>query len=260
MDIIKEAHNVLAERNILSHPREGLRICPVKDVSDGLALAKAILYRIVDHKTALLLSGGTTPKPLYEQLAKEETIKPGVVGLIDERYGEVLHEKSNEKMIAQTGLLRYFSILDIPYYAVLRGLPLAETAERYDELTRSLQTVYTKSIGILGIGKDGHTSSIIPNRQDFTNPMFNKENTLNMVSYLSDTAGPYKDRVGMTFLGLSMLDVLIVLAFGQDKEPVLQQLFDPSEAGGKEEEIPARFFLRKDIAPKTILITDCQRI
>ncbi len=256
MDIVKEAHHVIAEKNLLSHPREGLLICPVKDISIGLELAKEMLYRTIDHKSALFLSGGTTPKPLYEQLAKEETIKPGVVGLIDERFGEVLHEKSNEKMIAQTGLLRYFSILDIPYYAVLRGLPLAETAERYDELIRSLQTVYTKSVGILGIGNDGHTSSIIPNRPDFTNPMFDKENTLNMVSYLSDTTGPYKDRVGMTFLGLSMLDLLIVLAFGQEKEPALQLLFQ----SGKEEEIPARFFLRKDIGPKTILITDCQRI
>ena len=256
MDATNTARQIITEKLPLAHARDGIMICPVADATAGLELASTILEGVVDRRTALFLSGGSTPKPLYERIAKEEKLHPGVVGLVDERFGEPYHDQSNEKMILQSGLIRYLSMRDIQYYSVLRGLPIVETADRYDELVRSLHTVYPKLVGIFGLGKDGHTSSIAPNRSDFINPMFEKAESLKMVSHLHDKTGPFGQRVGMTFLGLSMFDLLIILAFGQEKEAMFQLMF----ADGKEEDIPARFFRRKDIGPRTILITDCQSL
>jgi 6-phosphogluconolactonase len=255
MDIAKQGRGIAVEKNTFTHERDGILITPVNDTGEGLAIAAAIIYGIVDRKTTLYLSGGSTPKPLYEQFAKEEILTPGVVAMIDERYGDPLHEKSNEKTIIQTGIVRYLSIRDIPFYAMLRGTPIAETADRYDELIRSLQTVYPKNVGVLGIGSDGHTAGIAPNRHDFKNPLF-AANDYAMVSHFDDPTGPFKKRVTMTFLGLTMLDLNIVLVFGKEKEQGLQLLFDE----GTEQDIPARFYKRPDIAPRTIIITDCQSV
>jgi len=49
-----------------------------------------------------------------------------------------------------------------------------------------------------------------------------------------------------------MLDQLLILAFGDSKQAMFELLF----SAGKEEDIPARFFKRPEIAAKTVLITD----
>ena len=177
---------------------------------------------------------------------------PGAVGLIDERYGPPLHSNSNQLMVRDTGFLRYLEIRDIPFYSVLVDKEREETADAYDEKVRELNAVFPKSVGLLGIGPDGHTSSIIPNRPDFHNPWFEADRKHLLVSEFNDPKSHYKERVGMTFLGLSMLDLLIIPVFGFTKQNALEQMF----GDGSEKEIPARFFKRPDIAKKTLLITD----
>jgi 6-phosphogluconolactonase len=247
-----QVESVLERNRTPFHIRDGVLYVTVDGIEAGLQLAKDIIYSTVDKKTILYLSGGNTPKPLYQAFAKEEKLRPGVVGMIDERYGEPLHEKSNERMVGETGLTRYLSLLDIPFYGMLRSIPVEKTAQRYDELIRSLQTVYPKSVGIFGVGSDGHTASIIPHRDDFHDPLFDKERQFDMVSWIDDTTGPYGKRVTQTFLALTHLDLMIVLIFGQDKKKTLEKIF----GNGSEEEIPARFFRRLDVSPRVLFITD----
>jgi len=241
--------NKYAVRN---HSNQGITVCPVADLQAGVALAKELLYEVSDEQTVLYLSGGSMQR-LYEQLAKESTIKLGAVGLIDERFGESMHETSNEKMIRDTKLLQYLSFHKIPFYSVLEeGKSREEASLAYDEKVRSLHATFQKHIGLIGIGPDGHISSIIPNRQDFHNPWFDADHQHLLVSDFNDPNSHYKERVGMTFLGLSMLDQLLVLAFGDSKQTMFSLLF----ADGSEQDIPARFFKRPEIAQKTLLITD----
>jgi 6-phosphogluconolactonase len=247
-----EITKILKEKNILFHQNTGITIVTVANLHEGFNLTKEVLYSIVDPKTALYLSGGSTPKVLYEKLAEEETVNPGAVGLVDERYGKPFHDNSNEKMIRETGLLRYLQMRDIPFYPILQNKSREDTAAGYDEKLRTLNATFQKSVALLGIGKDGHTSSLAPNRDDFTNQMFGAEKQHLLVSEFNDQKSDYKERVGMTFLGLAMQDVLILLVFGEDKKKALEAMFTE----GKEEEIPARFFTRPEIAKKTLFITD----
>lgn len=221
-----------------------MRIKNVIGSTQGLELAKDILYKTVDLDTVLFLSGGSTPKPLYEEIAKERRLKPGVVALVDERFGKPLHENSNEKMIQQTGLPSYFSENGISYYPILQsGKDRKTVALEYNEVVSSLFSRFSKRVAVLGIGSDGHTAGLAPNRT-FPKHLF--------VSEFNDKKGSFGERVTFTFKSLTLMNILLVLVFGENKKEALRKMF----TRGSLEKIPARFYLRKDIAKKTILITD----
>lgn len=253
-NLSESAKKFLISQSFVMHFHHGIPVVTVESVNEGLQLGKDLLYQVVDKKTALFLSGGRTPKDLYTTLAKEEKLHVGAVGMIDERFGKKWHEQSNETMMRDAGLLRYLQHRDIPFYPILQNdeLRREETADLYDQKVREIFATFHKNIGILGIGLDGHTAGIAGNRQDFTNPLFEATRKTLMVSEFDDPLGMFKQRVTMTFLALSMLDFMLVLVFGDDKKQALQDLF----VDGPEEEIPARFFKRPDIAPKTLFITD----
>lgn len=242
----------LHKNNIRNHPNQGITVCPVNDAASGIELSYALLEALSDKKTAWYLSGGSTPKGLYAKVAKEEQLEPGAVGMVDERFGQKWHPKSNELMMKDTGLLRYLQMRGVPFYPILENESREKTADDYDAKVREMTATYPLSIGILGIGTDGHTSSLAPNRKDFKNPMFDPSQKHLMVSHFDDPKSMYGERVGMTFLGLTMLDVLVLLVFGADKTEAIEAMFDD----GPEEEIPARFFKRPEIAEKTLFITD----
>lgn len=230
-----------------------MQIVVVDSVEKGLEKAKEELYKRVDNKTVLFLSGGSTPKPLYERLAKEAVIKPSVVAMVDERFGKKLHENSNEKMIQESGFTTYLAKHKIPFYPILHsGLTREQTAIAYDKKARDLFFHFNKSVGILGIGADGHTAGIAPNREDFKNPIFDVSRKHLFVSEFDDKNGNFGERITLSFAGLSLLDFFIVLAFGKEKESALQKL----STSGPLEEIPARFYNSQDIAKKTLFITD----
>ena len=194
--------------------RDGIATITVSDSTEGVTLVENMLQKIVDKRTVIYLSGGKTPKMLYSRLS-ESGLQAGAVGMIDERYGKKFHDKSNELMMKETGLLRTMELQGVQFYPILQfDTSREETADDYDQKVRELLAQYTKNVGILGIGTDGHTSSIIPNRPDFHNPLFDAEHKNLFVSQFNDEKSAYHERIGMTFLGLSMLDVIIILIFG----------------------------------------------
>lgn len=237
---------ILLQNQIHSHLNEGILVCNVSK-PQGLALTKDLLYALVSRKTALYLSGGSTPKSLYQTLATEEKLDSGVVGMIDERVGLKWHEKSNETMIRDAGLLRYLQMKDVKFFPMINGKGREEEADDYDNTLRQLQTVYQSHIAILGIGTDGHTAGIIPN-----SPLFEEKENYKLVDSFYDEKGEYKERITLTFTGLSRMDLCIVLVFGEDKDQALEKMFSP----GSIEEVPARFLKSALMAPKTILLTD----
>lgn len=274
---------LLKEKNIFHHENAGILVCNT-DVSSGYTIAKHILYTILTPKSALYLSGGRTPKDFYALLAKEEVLHPGIVGLVDERFGPKFHGNSNEKMLQDSGLLRYLQIVDVPFYSILSDyssrhsgkrsasrISLVSSDERswtsqdddgqrihtaqiYDEKLRELIARYQKHVAILGVGLDGHTAGIIGNSKGFVNPIFSSERRDMLVSEFEAPHEKFKERITMTFLGLSMMDFLLLLVFGEDKKPAFELMF----SDGSEDEVPSRFYKRPDIAKKTLAITDLE--
>ena len=250
---------ILRDKQFVIYQQHGLHVAKVDTMYEGFRIARETLYSIVDKTTVLYLSGGRTPKDLYENLANDRKILPGAVALVDE-YGPKGHVNSNEKMITESGFMPYLAGAGVPFYPVLQDNKpgIEEMADNYDMTVRYLFAGFPKSVATLGIGMDGHTAGIAGNRPDvvgtpgFHNPMFDPEQKNLLVSHFSDMQGMFKERISLTFLGLSMIDVLIVMVFGNDKRETLEKVFTE----GSEEDVPARFLKRPDIAKRTLLITD----
>ncbi|MEK7186485.1 MAG: 6-phosphogluconolactonase [Patescibacteria group bacterium] len=230
----------------------------------GLDLAKQKLEEFVDRKTVLFLSGGRTPLPLYKKLAKERTINPGAVAIVDERYGEPYHKLSNELSIKSSGFLDYIHSINTPFYSMLKSWKIREeSAREYDELVHYLLGWFHKSVAILGLGNDGHIAGIAPNRSDFTNPLFGKDRDNVFVSEYKDplkmspegsTEAPYGfgERMTLTFHALAQMDLIMLLVFGKDKKKGIKIFTEE----GSVEEAPARFLKQSQITDKVLLITD----
>lgn len=238
---IRKAREIIRKSKLDIQEKNGISITTLGNQAQGFRLTKNILYKLVDKDTVLFLSGGSTPKPLYHDLAKEKRLNVGAVAMVDERYGSKNHKNSNERMIKETGLISYLNLH-------LEGVKLNRV--------KKLLSSFPKKVAIMGIGEDGHTAGIAPNRKDFENPLFNQGRKDLLVDSFNDPKsmeeGGFGERITLTFKALSKMDLLLVLVFGKNKKSALINMFKE----GSIEEIPARFYKRVDIACKTLLITD----
>src|SRR5437868_15137993 len=104
------------------------------DSQDDLihAAAHTILQKIADGARTIALSGGTTPKPMYELLGKETINAPVTWVVVDERYVPMSDPQSNAAMIERTlhpvRFLRFKTELGDP----------AATARAFEEEWRAL--------------------------------------------------------------------------------------------------------------------------
>lgn len=219
-----------------------MQIIKVKNADSGIDKAKSLLYKYCNSQTALFLSGGSTPKALYQTLSKEQKLKVGAVALVDERFGLQMHQNSNEKMIKDTGIFKYLTSLNISIETVLNGKDIENARKDYEEKIENLFNNYKQQIAILGIGEDGHTAGI---------PV-GSYSSKDLVIKIDDFPSEFKNRITLSFEALEKMDKLIVLVFGENKKQALNQMFEK----GTIEKLPARFYLKKEVSEKTILITD----
>lgn len=230
--------------NLLSEdsPRETISIVNARTKLEAIREVKKILYKICSRKTVLFLSGGPNAKLLFESLAKDKKIMLGGAALIDEVFGESNYRESNEKLVKNSGLLRYLDSINAPFYGVLHNKTIDEETKDYDETVRYLLSYFPKAVAFLEIGDKGEIGEI-PAASEISQRIF--EDKRSYVTSFSDT-------ITLTPLALAVFDPIIVLALGKEKKDALKSMFEEGEVS----EVPARFFKKPEIAKKTILITD----
>lgn len=135
------------------------------DAALATRLEQAIAAAANSGGAALMLSGGHTPLPAYRQLAARLTHSGATlqgklhVLFSDERYVPADSESSNYH--ASQPLLDALGLPDAQVLRVRTELPLHEAALDYEQRLRALlDQGVTVTLGMLGLGADGHTASL----------------------------------------------------------------------------------------------------
>ena len=176
------------------------------------------------------LSGGSTPKGLFQQLTEEPyySLMPWAktfVFWVDERHVPLTDETSNYRMTHENLL----SKVPIPPEQIFPGTDprrsvhdAAVWAERRLQKFFGLGKPPVFDFCLMGMGDDGHTASLFPGM-----PQLNEQEKW-VVGYFVDPSK--KERVSLTFPVLNAARLLVVLAEGPKKAEMLKKVLEgPSD-------------------------------
>ena len=209
---------------------------PMLDVSpDATSLATRLAEWLVTEMEGstgpyvMNLSGGSTPKRLYELLATEiyrRKIDWERVHLFfgDERFVPADHQDSNFRMVREA-LISKVPIPAENVHAVATDLATPEAAASVYEAT--LKAFYGKetldiyrplfSVTLLGLGEDGHTASLFPGTAAL------KERERWVTAVIGAKPEP---RVTMTYPILASSKAVLFVVAGSGKRDILSRLID----------------------------------
>ena len=168
----------------------------------------------------LMLSGGSTPGPLYERLSQAELEWSRVhVALVDERWVEASHEASNQRLIQRT--LRQNRASEASFLAMKNkaGTPFAGEVECQAQCA-TLPVPY--SVCLLGMGPDGHTASLFPNARGLEQALDSSELCAAIEANPSEVTGAWVERMTLTPKAIFGAKKLVLLITGEDKWQVYE--------------------------------------
>lgn len=190
-----------------------------------------------------LLSGGTTPRSLYERLARADLPWQRITpALVDERFVATDAAASNE------GLLRTVFSPNPAFLARLQGMrgteataegAAADCGKRYSALPRPW------SFCLLGLGSDGHTASLFPGATGLQQALAGSHLCQAISAQPSIVTGAHTERLSLTLAGLLQAQRLFLYFTGHAKWRVYQAALhcdDPSV-------LPLAAVLRQTVVP-----------
>ncbi|MEO7762813.1 MAG: 6-phosphogluconolactonase [Ferruginibacter sp.] len=173
-------------------------------------------------KFIVALSGGSTPKKMYQLLAttpfsKNINWKKVFIFFSDERYVPHTDTESNFNM-ASAALLDHIPIPRKNIFAIPTGSTPAKDAARYEKeikkITGSKKPAF--HLVLLGMGTDGHTASLFPG-----NEILHEKKRLVKEVFLQDK-NIY--RISFTLPLINRAKQILILVNGKEKEPVLKKI------------------------------------
>ena len=177
-------------------------------------------------RCTIALSGGTTPRRLYELLASDHRLgapwQQAEWFWGDERCVPPDHPDSNYRMAFEVllGPLRVPS--DMVHRIACGGAPddAESSAAAYEAVLRDRLTGGRFDLVFLGVGADGHTASLFPGAPSLEE----REHWA-----LAVTGGPglaVRRRITLTYPVLNRSRTVFMLAAGGGKHPVIQRMLD----------------------------------
>jgi len=203
------------------------------------------LQQALDRQSSatLLLSGGSTPAPLYRQLSKADLNWNEInVALVDERWVDADSAASNERLLRETMLINLAQSANFTGMKNDHQTPFdgeAECNTRY----AALPSPWT--ICLLGMGPDSHTASLFPNAEGLSTALASNHHCAAIRANKSEVTGDNLERMTMTPWSILQSQRLILLITGDDKWEVYQQACETGASADK----PISLFLHQDSVP-----------
>lgn len=175
-------------------------------------------------KASLLVSGGSTPKPLFQKLSNMDIPwEKVIISLVDDRWLEPTHKDSNELLVKENLMQNFAS------KAKFVGMFIeGKTAYESDEdcsLTYE-DNVFPFDVIILGMGGDSHTASLFPENEKLKEAYDLKNENL-CISIKPDTA-PY-DRMSLTLGAILSAKNIILHIEGEEKLKVYEEALNAKD-------------------------------
>jgi len=218
-------------------------------------LSALMTNAIVQKGSAVLaLSGGSTPKPLFEELAKHDVDwSKVIITLVDERWVDESHGLSN------AAFMKTYLLSKLP--DTVKFVSLYQAADSVDASLPAVLNDYLKATGssaeaprefdivILGMGGDGHTASFFPDA----------DNVADLVDIESEDAlltchspSTQVERVTWSLPVLLNTDFLALHFTGESKKTV----FETACEGGEKTELPIRSAIFQDRVALNVYYAD----
>ena len=174
-------------------------------------------------EASFLVSGGSTPAPLYKALAQLPLPWQQVkVALVDERWVDPDEKASNQAFIQSTLLQNHavaadFTPMKNSAKTALNGL--AKVNELYTQLPQPFD------LTILGMGSDGHTASLFPNSEGLAIALdaAHQQDVVAITANQSEVTGNNLERMTLSLSGLLKSRELILLITGDEKLEIYKQ-------------------------------------
>ena len=179
-------------------------------------------------KAGLLVSGGSSPRPIYQALSLTDIAWADVsVGLVDERWVDPGQAGSNQDFIHETLLQNKakaanFLPMKSSHGTAALGAP---------SIAQSYQAAFNPAdVCIMGMGTDGHTASWFPGAEDLETALdiYNKDMVCAQNAAGCPVAGDHPERITLTLPAVMQARHIVLLIAGEEKRQVFQAAVNKS--------------------------------
>ncbi len=159
----------------------------------------------------LLISGGTSPIPIYEELQKRKIdFSCWYFWLCDERFSIKDNIDLNSKQI-QNILFKNLPISDVNFHFFDFNSSIKKSISDYEKM---LSKIDLFDLSLLGVGEDGHVASLFPGRN------LGLEEKSPKILFINDSPKYPKKRLTLSAKSISNSSHILYIANGINKKNV----------------------------------------
>jgi 6-phosphogluconolactonase len=194
-------------------------------VDDPARACSAILLSAVMAGGHIALTGGSTPRTAYQELARairELAIDPGgaVFWFGDDRCVPPDDDRSNYKLAKESLFEPLQDVASLEVRRIQGELGHEEGADAYERELEAAGRPRFELI-LLGLGPDGHTASLFPDQATV------QERSRLVVGVPEAGLEPFVPRVSMTLTALARTRRIVFLVQGEEKADAVLAAFGP---------------------------------